>query len=126
MDIIEKRFFKEHKMKASSFFAGLALGAVAAIAASKKLKAMCDDEDDSCDNDAALKDAEDTVQSLRNSADSLLNDLKTQTEAKQTYAAQCEDLKDQLAKKDAEINNLKNVCDKQAGEISKLEAAQAG
>lgn len=69
-------------MKASSFFAGLALGAVAAIAASKKLKAMCDDEDDSCDNDAALKDAEDTVQSLRNSADSLLNDLKTQTEAK--------------------------------------------
>ena len=112
-------------MKASSFFAGLALGAVAAIAASKKLKAMCDDEDDSCDNDAALKDAED-VQSLRNSADSLLNDLKTQTEAKQTYAAQCEDLKDQLAKKDAEINNLKNVCDKQAGEISKLEAAQAG
>ena len=94
-------------MKASSFFAGLALGAVAAIAASKKLKAMCDDEDDSCDNDAALKDAEDTVQSLRNSADSLLNDLKTQTEAKQTYAAQCEDLKDQLAKKDAEINNLK-------------------
>jgi len=114
-------------MKASSFFAGLALGAVAAIAASKKIKAMCDDDDDdSCDNDAALKDAENTVQSLRSSADSLLNDLKTQTEAKQTYAAQCEDLKDQLAKKDAEINNLKNVCDKQAGEISKLEAAQAG
>ena len=114
-------------MKASSFFAGLALGAAAAIAASKKIKALCaDDDEDSCDNDAALKDAENTVQSLRSSADSLLNDLKTQTEAKQTYAAQCEDLKDQLAKKDAEINNLKNVCDKQAGEISKLEAAQAG
>ena len=89
MDIIGKDFSRSLKMKASSFFAGLALGAVAAIAASKKLKAMCDDEDDSCDNDAALKDAEDTVQSLRNSADSLLND-------------------------------------KQAGEISKLEAAQAG
>ena len=114
-------------MKTSSFIAGLAVGAAAAIAATKKIKALCADEDDSCDCDnAALKDAENTVQSLRNSADSLLNDLKTQTEAKQTYAAQCEDLKDQVAKKDAEIENLKNICDKQAGEISKLEAEQSG
>ncbi|MBS7271543.1 hypothetical protein [Fibrobacter sp.] len=111
-------------MKASSFIAGLAVGAAAAIAVSKKIKALCADEDESCESDAALKDAENTVQSLRNSADSLLNDLKTQTEAKQTYAAQCEDLKDQVAKKDAEIENLKNICDKQAGEISKLEANQ--
>ena len=88
-------------MKTSSFLSGLAVGAVAAIAITKKLKALCADEDDSCgcENDAALKDAESTVQSLRSSADSLLNDLKTQTEAKQTYAAQCEDLKDEVAKK---------------------------
>ena len=114
-------------MKTSSFLSGLAVGAVAAIAITKKLKALCADEDDSCggENDAALKDAESTVQSLRSSADSLLNDLKTQTEAKQTYAAQCEDLKDEVAKKNAEIENLKNICDKQAGEISKLEAEQA-
>ena len=125
---IKGKISKELKMKTSSFLSGLAIGAVAAIAITKKLKTLCADEDDSCecDNDAALKDAENTVESLRSSADSLLNDLKTQTEAKQTYAAQCEDLKDQVAKKDAEIANLKNICDKQAGEISKLEAEQAG
>ena len=83
-------------MKASSFIAGLAVGAAAAIAVSKKIKALCVDDDDSCEGDSALKDAENTVESLRNSADSLLNDLKTQTEAKQTYAAQCEDLKKQF------------------------------
>ena len=108
-------------MKASSFIAGLAVGAAAAIAVSKKIKALCADEDDSCECDAALKDAENTVQSLRNSADSLLNDLKTQTEAKQTYAAQCEDLKDQVAKQNAEINNLKNICEMQDSRNKKLE-----
>ena len=114
-------------MKASSFFAGLALGAAAAIAASKKIQALCADEDDSCDcNSSALKDAENAVETLRSSVDSLRNELNTRIESEQTYAAQCEDLKDQVAKKDVEIENLKNVCDKQAGEISKLEATQAG
>jgi peptidoglycan hydrolase CwlO-like protein len=112
-------------MKASSFFAGLAVGAIAAIAASKKIKALCADEDDSCDCDnSALKDAENAAETLRNSIDSLKSELSSRIESEQTYAAQCEDLKDQVAKKEAEINNLKNVCDKQAGEISKLEASQ--
>ena len=44
-------------MKTSSFLSGLAVGAVAAIAITKKLKALCADEDDSCgcENDADLK-----------------------------------------------------------------------
>ena len=114
-------------MKTSSFIVGLAVGAAAAIAASKKLKALCADEDDSCDCDnSALKDAENAVETLRSSVDSLRNELNTRIESEQTYAAQCEDLKDQVAKKDVEIENLKNICDKQAGEISKLEAEQAG
>ena len=115
-------------MKTSSFIMGLDVGAVAAVAASKKIKALCADEDDECcDCDSsALKDAENAADTLRNSIDSLKSELSSRIESEQTYAAQCEDLKDQIAKKDAEINNLKNVCDKQAGEISKLEAAQAG
>ena len=56
--------------------------------------------------------------------DSLRNELNTRIESEQTYAAQCEDLKDQVAKKDVEIENLKNLCDKQAGELNKLEAGK--
>ena len=126
MDIIGK-VCQGANMKASSFIVGLAVGAAAAIAASKKIKALCDDEDDSCDCDSsALKDAENAAETLRSSIDSLKSELSTRIESEQTYAAQCEDLKDQVAKKDVEIENLKNVCDKQAGEISKLEATQAG
>ena len=113
-------------MKASSFIAGLALGAAAAVAISKKVKALCSDEDDTCTCDnTALKDAENAVETLRSSVDSLRNELNTRIESEQTYAAQCEDLKDKVAKKDVEIENLKNLCDKQAGEISKLEADKA-
>ena len=112
-------------MKASSFLAGLAMGAVAAVLVTKKVKALCADNDDSCECDSsALKDAENAVETLRNSVDSLRNELNTRIESEQTYAAQCEDLKDQVAQKKAEIDNLKNVCEKQAGEISKLEAEQ--
>jgi chromosome segregation ATPase len=74
--------------------------------------------------EVALKDAENAAETLRNSIDSLKSELSSRIESEQTYAPQCEDLKDQVAKKEAEINNLKNVCDKQAGEISKLEASQ--
>lgn len=113
-------------MKASSFIAGLTMGAVAAIVASKKIKALCADEedDDDCEN-VALKDAENAVETLRSSVDSLRNELNTRIESEQTYAAQCEDLKDQVAKKDVEINNLKNVCAVQGDELRKLEASKA-
>ena len=110
-------------MKTSSFIAGLAMGAAAAIAISKKIKTLCADEEDDCSCDSsALKDAENAVETLRNSVDSLKNELSTRIESEQTYKAQCEDLKDQVAKKDVEIDNLKNICDKQGGELRKLEA----
>ena len=110
-------------MKTSSFIAGLAMGAAAAIAISKKVKALCADEDDACECDNnALKDAENAVETLRSSVDSLKNELSTRIESEQTYKAQCEDLKDQVAKKDVEIDNLKNICDKQGGELRRLEA----
>lgn len=109
-------------MKTSSFFAGLALGAVAAVAITKKLKQSCcacdgDDESES----PALKDAEDAVETLRSSVDSLRKELNTRIESEQTFAAQCEDLKDQVAKKDVEIGNLRNICEKQDGVNKKLE-----
>ncbi|MCL4102813.1 hypothetical protein SAMN05720766_11651 [Fibrobacter sp. UWH9] len=106
-------------MKASSFFAGLALGAAAALAVSKKLKSSC-----SCEGNAenpALKDAENAVETLRCSVDSLRKELNSRIESEQTYAAQCEDLKDQVAKMDVEIGNLKNICEKQDGVNRKLE-----
>ncbi|OWV12483.1 hypothetical protein [Fibrobacter sp. UWH1] len=106
-------------MKASSFFAGLALGAAAALAVSKKLKSSC-----CCEGNAenpALKDAENAVETLRCSVDSLRKELNSRIESEQTYAAQCEDLKDQVAKMDVEIGNLKNICEKQDGVNRKLE-----
>lgn len=106
-------------MKASSFFAGLALGAAAALAVSKKLKSSC-----GCEGNAenlALKDAENAVETLRCSVDSLRKELNSRIESEQTYAAQCEDLKDQVAKMDVEIGNLKNICEKQDGVNRKLE-----
>ncbi len=111
-------------MKSSSFIAGLALGAVAALAAAKKFNISCPCKADSADGDnasPALKDAENAVETLRCSVDSLRKELNSRIESEQTYAAQCEDLKDEVAKKDVEIDNLKNVCDKQAGLTRKLE-----
>lgn len=112
-------------MKASSFFAGLALGAGAAVLAAKKLKVLCADNDSSCDSEySALKDAENATKALNSSMDSLRSELNTRIESEQTYAAKCEELKDQVAKKDVEIENLKNLCEKQAGELNKLEAGK--
>ena len=111
-------------MKTNSFLFGAILGAAATVAVTKKFFKCCScNENEACDN-PVIKDADDAVEKLRNSVDSLRKELNSRIESEQTYAAKCEDLKDQVAKKEAEINNLKNVCDKQAGEISKLEASQ--
>jgi len=106
-------------MKSSSFFAGLAIGAAAAIAISKKMKLSCPCEGNA--ENPALKDAENAVETLRCSVDSLRKELNSRIESEQTFAAQCEDLKDQMAKKDVEIGNLKNICEKQDGVNKKLE-----
>ncbi len=108
-------------MKCLNFIAGVALGAAAAILAIKKFKvcSCCKGGED--EENPAVKDAEEAVENLRNSVDSLRKELNSRIESEQTYASQCEELKDEVAKKDAEINNLKNVCDKQAGQIRKLE-----
>lgn len=109
-------------MKTSSFLIGLAMGAAAAVAISKKLKLSCCGcgEDGDVEN-SALKDAESAVETLRSSVDSLRKELNTRIESEQTFAAQCEDLKNQVASKDAEIGNLKNICEKQDGVNKKLE-----
>jgi len=107
-------------MKASSFFAGLALGAAAAVAISKKMKLSCCCDEGNAEN-PALKDAENAVETLRCSVDSLRKELNSRIESEQTYAAQCEDLKDQVAKMDVEIGNLKNICEKQDGVNKRLE-----
>lgn len=104
-------------MKALNFIAGVALGAAAAIIATKKFKVGCCE---TADADAA-KESDDAADSLRDSVESLRQELNSRIESEQTYAAQCDELKKEMAKKDAEIDNLKNVCDKQAGQISKLE-----
>ncbi|MCQ2102578.1 MAG: hypothetical protein MJY98_05075 [Fibrobacter sp.] len=109
-------------MKTSSFIAGLALGAAAAVAITKKMKLSCCGCDDAGKTEnPALKDAENAVETLRSSVESLRKELNTRIESEQTYAAQCEDLKDQVAKKDVEIGNLKNICEKQDGVNKKLE-----
>lgn len=105
-------------MKALNFIAGVALGAAAAIIATKKFKVGCCCK--TADADAA-KESDDAADSLRDSVESLRQELNSRIESEQTYAAQCDELKKEMAKKDAEIDNLKNVCDKQAGQISKLE-----
>jgi len=107
-------------MKVESFLVGAALGAVAAVFVTKKVKdrAACAGVEG---ESPALKDAETAVETLRGSVDSLRKELSTRIESEQTYAAQCEDLKDQVAKKDVEIENLKNICDKQDGLNKKLE-----
>ena len=108
-------------MKCLNFIAGVALGAAAAIVAVKKFKVCsCGDAADG-ETNPAVKEAEEAVENLRSSVDSLRKELNSRIESEQTYASQCEELKGEVAKKEAEINNLKNVCDKQAGQIRKLE-----
>ncbi|MCQ2054891.1 MAG: hypothetical protein MJY82_06320 [Fibrobacter sp.] len=101
-------------MKTESFIAGLAIGAVATVAISKKFfnGKLPDD---------ALKDAEGAVEKLRSSVDSLKTELNKRIESEQTFAAKCEELNEQVAKQSAEINNLKNICDAQNGMNKKLE-----
>ena len=116
-------------MKASSFIAGLAFGAVAAVVASKKLfKNGCQCADGA--ENPALKEAEGAVETLRNSVDSLRSQLNSRIESEQTFAAKCEELKDQVTKQTAEIDSLKNICDAQNSCNKKLEeelaAAKSG
>ena len=63
----------------------------------------------------------DAVESLRSSVESLRSELSKRIESEQTFAAQCEELKDQVAKQSVEIENLKNVCDVQNNCNKKLE-----
>lgn len=108
-------------MKTNSFFVGAVLGAAATIAITKKFFKCCSSGDnDVCDN-PVLKDADDAVEKLRNSVDSLRKELNSRIESEQTFAAKCEDLKDQVAKQNVEINNLKNVCEMQDSRNKKLE-----
>ena len=109
-------------MKTRSFFVGAILGAVATVAFKKKFLdgCSCSEKNDPSDN-PVLKDADDAVERLRNSVDSLRKELNTRIESEQTFAAKCEDLKDQVAKQNAEINNLKNVCEMQDSRNKKLE-----
>lgn len=110
-------------MKTESFIAGLAVGAAAAVLVSKKvlnkLSSSCEGATGFETN--ALKEAEDAVDTLRNSVESLRSQLSSRIESEQTFAAKCEELKDQVAKQNVEIENLKNICEKQDGCNKKLE-----
>lgn len=109
-------------MKIESFITGVAVGAVAVVAISKKFfngNCLCCKNDDS--ENPALKEAEDAVEKLRGSVESLRKELNNRIESEQTFAAKCEDLTDQVAKQNVEIENLKNICEKQDGCNKKLE-----
>lgn len=123
-------------MKTNSFLVGAILGAAAAVAVSKKFFNCCscenasDDSAPNCAEDTEKKTvdeacdkkvSEDTIEQLRNSIDSLRKELSSRIESEQTFAAKCEDLKDQIAKQNAEISNLKNVCEMQDSRNKKLE-----
>ena len=127
-------------MKTNSFFLGALLGAAATVAFTKKFFNCCSCEEkcDSCDNpvskevegDAVKKEADETpekkdsnatIEQLRNSIESLRKELSSRIESEQTFAAKCEDLKEQVAKQSVEINNLKNVCEMQDSRNKKLE-----
>ena len=108
-------------MKTNSFLVGAILGAAATVAFTKKFFKCCScEEKEACDN-PVLKDADDAVEKLRNSVDSLRKELNSRIESEQTFAAKCDDLKEQVAKQNAEINNLKNVCEMQDSRNKKLE-----
>ena len=86
-------------MKTNSFLVGAILGAAATVAITKKFFKCCScNENETCDN-PVIKDADDAVEKLRNSVDSLRKELNSRIESEQTYAAKCEDLKDQVADK---------------------------
>lgn len=105
-------------MKTESFVAGAVIGAVAAVAISKKFfGGKCP----VCGESGAAEGDESAVDSLRNSVESLRNELNKRIESEQTFAAKCEELNDQVAKQNAEIDNLKNICDVQNGANKKLE-----
>ncbi|MBR6449193.1 MAG: hypothetical protein IKS96_04495 [Fibrobacter sp.] len=127
-------------MKTNSFFLGAFLGAAATVALTKKFFNCCScDENDGLAENSAPKDIEDstvkkdvgeasekkesdvTIEQLRNSIDSLRKELSSRIESEQTFAAKCEDLREQVAKQNAEINNLKNVCEMQDSRNKKLE-----
>ena len=109
-------------MKTNSFVFGAVLGAAAAVAITKKFFTCCTcDEKSECADNPVLKDADDAVERLRDSVDSLRKELNSRIESEQTFAAKCEDLKEQVAKQNAEISNLKNICEKQDNRNKKLE-----
>ena len=108
-------------MKTNSFLVGAILGAAATVAVAKKFFKNCAcEESETCEN-PVLKDADDAVEKLRNSVDTLRKELNSRIESEQTFAAKCEDLKEQVAKQNAEISNLKNVCEMQDSRNKKLE-----
>ena len=110
-------------MKAGTFLVGAIAGAAAAVALSKKFmggKCACS-EAAGADENPAVKEAAQAVDTLRGSADGLRKEPPNRTESEQTYAAKCEELKDQVAKQGVEIENLKNICEKQDGQNKKLE-----
>ena len=111
-------------MKTSSFLTGVALGAVAAFLANKKFgdklcpcSCKCDDEA----GDSAAKEAEDAVEKLRGSVDSLTHELNKRIESEQTFAAKCKDLEDKVLIKETEIENLKNTIAANEVQTRKLE-----
>ena len=111
-------------MKTESFIAGILVGAAAAVALSKKFMGKCVCCEEGADNtseNTALKDAEEAVDTLRGSVDCLRKELNNRIESEQTYAAKCEELKDQVAKQGVEIENLKNIIDATNAQTKKLE-----
>jgi chromosome segregation ATPase len=112
-------------MKTETFIAGMLVGAAAAVALSKKFmgKCLCCEEGsaDGASENTALKDAEEAVDTLRGSVDCLRKELNNRIESEQTYAARCEELKDQVAKQGVEIENLKNIIDATNAQTKKLE-----
>jgi septal ring factor EnvC (AmiA/AmiB activator) len=112
-------------MKTETFIAGMLGGAAAAVALSKKFmgKCLCCEESsaDGASENTALKDAEEAVDTLRGSVDCLRKELNNRIESEQTYAAKCEELKDQVAKQGVEIENLKNIIDATNAQTKKLE-----
>ena len=74
-------------MKTNSFLVGAILGAAATVAVTKKFfKCSSCEENEACDN-PVLKDADDAVEKLRNSVDSLRKELNSRIESEQTFAA---------------------------------------
>ncbi len=109
-------------MKTGAFLVGAIAGAAAAIAFSKKFGCKCACSEKACaDENPALKDAEEAVDTLRGSVDCLRKELNNRIESEQTYAAKCEELKDQVAKQGVEIENLKNIIDATNAQTKKLE-----